>query len=84
MPKKAKNIPVPCVEYKPPPENYKEKYEFKKPPSVRAPVEGWQQRDMMQNPQYYSHSPKEMRLVRGTPHKFKGVRTNNPYRKGSK
>lgn len=72
--------------YDPPPysakeqqSDFKKEYEFREAPPVRSPVKGYEY-GYIKNPSEYSRVPAaESRLVKGTPHTFKGVRTNNSY-----
>lgn len=77
----SKKLPIPC-EYTPPPENYKENYEFKREkPSVRSPLEGWEARHLKTDSYMKEHRPKEYRLATGAAHKFKGRRSGSVYGK---
>lgn len=60
---------------------YKRDYEFNKSAPVRSPVQGWEYKHINEGDMYNHTPPKEVALVKGTPHKFKGVRTNNIYSK---
>ena len=57
---------------------YKKRYEFNKVVPVRSPVDGWEYSHLNENE--YPYSPKkEVALVKGTPHRFKAVRTGSVY-----
>lgn len=56
---------------------YKKDYEFNKPVSARSPVGGWENKYITEGNS--SAPPKEISLVKGTPHKFRDVRTGNIY-----
>ena len=56
---------------------YKKDYEFNKRAPLRSPIEGWSYKYTIENNSMAP--PKEIALAKGTPHKFKGVRTANPY-----
>lgn len=56
---------------------YKKDYEFNKPVPVRSPAFGWEDKYIRQGDS--SAPPKEVSMVKGTPHKFKGVRSGSVY-----
>jgi hypothetical protein len=58
-------------------EHYKRDYEFNKPAPVRTVASGWAYK--YANEGNTSLPPKEIALIKGTPHRFKGVRTGNVY-----
>ena len=86
MPKKPKGIPITSsMPYKPPPERFKDVYEFGRvKPRVRSPLQGWEDSDMRLNPEFYKHRPKEYALVTGKPHSFKARRIQSSYGKNKK
>ena len=57
---------------------YKKRYEFRKGVPVRSPVDGWEYSNMNEGDHYYGPK-KEHTLVKGTPHRFKAVRTGSVY-----
>ena len=58
---------------------FKKDYEFNQPRSVRSPVSGWEDKYIRQG---QSNSPsKEVSMVKGTAHRFGGVRSGNSYGK---
>lgn len=60
-------------------EHYKRDYEFNKPAPTRSPVGGWEYKYASSGQS--TLGPKELSLVKGTPHTYKGMRTNNSYGK---
>lgn len=60
-------------------EHYKRDYEFNKPAPVRSPVGGWGYKYAMAGQS--TLGPKELSLLRGSAHTYKGMRTNNSYGK---
>ena len=86
MAKKGKIITTePCV-YSPPPytaeqqeSDFKRGYEFNKPVPVRSPVGGWEYKYMNDGDSYSRAPKKEVALVQGNSHAFKGMRTRNSY-----
>lgn len=58
-------------------EHYKRDYEFNTPPPARTVVAGWNYKYV--NEGRADLPPKETALIKGTPHRFKGVRTGNVY-----
>ena len=60
--------------------DYKKSYEFAHYKSVRSPVGGWEDKHIRSG-EAYRVPQKEINLVKGTPHSFKGVRTGNSYSK---
>ena len=78
------------VVYDPPPytakqqeSDFKKSYEFQQAAPVRSPVKGWEY-NYIRTPSEYSQVPaQETRIVKGTPHAFKGVREGNSYGKRS-
>lgn len=60
-------------------QHYKRDYEFNKAAPVRSPVKGWEYKYATNN---QSNLPnKEISLIKGQPHRFPGVRSNNSYGK---
>lgn len=57
---------------------YKRDYEFNKAAPLRSPVKGWEYKYMTEGTNNYT-PPKEVALIKGTPHRFKNVRTANSY-----
>lgn len=60
-------------------EHYKRDYEFNKAPPARTVVAGWQYK--YTNEGDMSLPPHEISLIKGTPHRFRNVRTGNIYSK---
>lgn len=61
---------------------FKKDYEFNKAAPVRSPVRsGWEYKYINENQS--NSPPKEVSLVRGTAHRFGGVRSGNSYGKRS-
>lgn len=58
-------------------EHYKRDYEFNKAMPVRTVASGWAYK--YANEGMTSLPPKEISLIKGTPHKFRQVRTGNIY-----
>lgn len=59
-------------------QHFKRDYEFNKRAPQRSPVDGWSYKYINEGAGSYT-PPKEVALVKGTPHKFKHVRTANSY-----
>jgi hypothetical protein len=85
MAKKIKMTAVCAVDCSPPmmskeeqKEKYKKGYEFNKRDSVRLPVDGWDKKYLIDAPNPYAPQ-KEVDLVKGKPHGFRGRRTGNSY-----
>lgn len=57
---------------------FKRDYEFNKRAPQRSPVQGWEYKYMNEGTNNYT-PPRELALVKGTPHRFKAVRTANSY-----
>lgn len=58
---------------------FKKDYEFNKGKSVRSPVTGWEYNHIVDSSDNSYTPKKEVSLVKGTPHRFKAVRTGNIY-----
>lgn len=58
-------------------EHYKRDYEFNKAPPARTVASGWAYK--YANEGNTSLPPKEIALIKGTPHRFKNVRTGSVY-----
>lgn len=59
---------------------YNKNYGFNKQLSARSPVTGWEDKYIKEGVDT-STPPKEISLVKGTPHRFGGVRSGNSYGK---